>query len=135
MAGLLKLTDARVLLEVTHVFKPDSVLLFTQVGKRSCKFGGEQHKICHQRCCDLQTFRDASEVEEGTPFVAVEEYKRLRYFVGQQEGNENDPSVGQSNDDDEHVTANHGATSQDEFEYLHDEGEPFRPERNEVPDH
>ena len=72
------LTGNRVLVEITRVFKPNSGLYYTQVGRRKCKCGATSHK--HQtntQQCDLRTFGDAQRLKPD-PFTIVEDCIRLR---------------------------------------------------------
>jgi hypothetical protein len=76
----IKLTSKRVLVEVTAVYKPESGLIFTQVGTAKCKCGSDSHRRGNSRRCNLRTFRDAQKLSPDS-FIIVEEYDRLRPMV------------------------------------------------------
>jgi hypothetical protein len=77
MTGL-PLPEGRVLVEIQKVFKPMSGLYYTQVGKRKCKCGSNDHKHgSTARWCDLRTFGDAQRIKPD-PFTIVEDCCRLR---------------------------------------------------------
>jgi hypothetical protein len=79
LTGIL-LTESRVLVEIQKVFKPNSGLYYTQVGKRKCKCGSNDHKHGSTDRCDLRTFGDAQRIKQD-PFTIVEECSHLRRHI------------------------------------------------------
>ena len=77
LTGIL-LSENRMLIEITKVYKPNAGLYYTQVGSRKCKCGANNHRqgTSTQRC-DLRTFGDAQRLKQD-PFTIVEECSRLR---------------------------------------------------------
>ena len=72
------MTENRVLVEITRVFKPNSGLYYTQVGRCKCKCGANSHKHgVNTTQCNLRTFGDAQRLQQD-PFTIVEECSRLR---------------------------------------------------------
>jgi hypothetical protein len=77
MTGI-PLTENRVVIEVEQVLKPNCGLYYTQVGRRKCKCGANDHKhgISTEKC-DIRTFGDAQNQLQD-PFTIVEDVNRLR---------------------------------------------------------
>jgi hypothetical protein len=92
--GGIKLTAARVLVEVTRVCKAECGLIFCEVSGRRCKCKALQHKQQVSQSCNLRTFGDAENLV-GTDgvFTIVEDYKRLRLHLLTQPNEQRDESV------------------------------------------
>jgi hypothetical protein len=92
--GGIKLTAARVLVEVTRVCKAECGLIFCEVSGRRCKCKALQHKQQVSQSCDLRTFGDAeNSVGPDGVFTIVEDYKRLRLHLSTQPNEQHDESV------------------------------------------
>ena len=74
----IRLSTARVLVEVTRVFEPECGLIFCEVNGRHCKCKALQHKQHVAQTCNIHTFGDALKLAGDAPFTFVEDYKRLR---------------------------------------------------------